>query len=88
MPAIIILTALIHLQSTDRLIDELYIQLLSPPNACTILLPKSNNCRVYTPATHQPNNYAYTPTINQPTGRQALYLTTITTAASTILPPK
>ena len=34
------------------------------------------------------NNRAYTPTINQPTDRQALYLTTITTAASTVLPPK
>ena len=34
------------------------------------------------------NNHACTPTINQPTDRQALYLTTITTAASTVLLPK
>ena len=27
------------------------------------------------------------PTISRPTGRQALYLTTITTAAGTVLPP-
>ena len=66
----------ICLRSTDRPIDKLYIQLLLLPDACTVLLPKSNNCR------------AYTPTINRPTGRQALYLTTITTAAGTVLPPK
>ena len=40
------------------------------------------------PAINQPNNHAYTPTINRPTNRQALYLTIITTAAGTILPPK
>ena len=34
------------------------------------------------------NNRTYTPTSNQPTNRQALYLTTITTTASTVLPPK
>ena len=34
------------------------------------------------------NGCAYTPTINQPTDRQALCLTTITTAASTVLPPE
>ena len=34
------------------------------------------------------NDHAYTPTINRPTDRQALYLTTITTAAGTVLPPK
>ena len=63
------------------------IRLLSPPNARTVLLPKSNNCRAYTPATHQPNNYAYTPIINRPTGRQALYLTTIITVTNTVLLP-
>ena len=33
------------------------------------------------------NDRACTPTINRPTGRQALCLTTITTAAGTVLPP-
>ena len=61
------------------------IRLLLPPDARTVLLPKSDNCRAYTPATHRPNNRTYTPTISRPTNRQALYLTTITTAASTVL---
>ena len=90
---------LICLQSTDRLIDELYIQPLLPPDARTVLLPKSNNCRAYTPATHQLNDRActpaiyrlndcaYTPTISRPTDRQALCLTTIITVAGTVLPP-
>ena len=39
-----------YLQSTDQPIDELYIQPLSPPDACTVLLPESNNCRACTPA--------------------------------------
>jgi hypothetical protein len=30
----------------------------------------------------------YTPTINRPSNRRALCLTTITTAAGTVLPPK
>jgi hypothetical protein len=34
------------------------------------------------------NDRAYTPTINRPTGRQALYLTTIITIAGTVLPPR
>ena len=34
------------------------------------------------------NNHAYTPTINQLTDRQALYLTTITTAAGIVLLPR
>ena len=34
------------------------------------------------------NDRADVPTINQPTDRQALYLTTITTAAGTVLLPK
>jgi hypothetical protein len=46
------------------------------------------NDRTCTPAIYRPNDRAYTPTINQPTNRQALYLTTITTAAGTVLPPK
>ena len=58
----------------DRPIDELYIQPLSPPDARTVLLPESDNCR------------AYTPTINRPTGRQALCSTTIITVAGTVLP--
>ena len=33
-------------------------------------------------------NYTYTPTINRPSNRRALYLTTITTTTSTILPPE
>ena len=53
-------------------IDELYIQPLLPPDARTILLLKSNNCRAYTPAIYRANDHAYTPTINQPTDRQAL----------------
>ena len=39
------------------------------------------------PAIYRPNNSAYTPTINRPIDRQALCLTTITTAAGTVLPP-
>ena len=42
------------LQSTDRLIDKLYIQSLSPPNARTVLLPKSNNYRADTPVIQRP----------------------------------
>ena len=79
---------LIRLRSTNRPIDKLYIQPLSPPDARTVLLPESDNCHAYTPATYRPNNHAYTPTISPPTGRQALYLTTITTAAGTVLLPK
>ena len=40
------------------------------------------------PAIYQPNDCACTPTINQLTGRQALYLTTIITVAGTVLPPR
>ena len=36
----------------------------------------------------RPNDLACIPTINRPTDRQALCLTTITTAAGTVLPPK
>ena len=78
---------LICLRSTDRLIDKLYVQPLSPPDARTVLLPESDNCRACMPATHRPNDCACTPTINRPTGRQALYLTTIITVAGTVLPP-
>ena len=87
MPAITILIAPMCLRSTDRLIDELYVQPLSPPDARTVLLPESDNCRAYTPATHRPNDCACTPTINRLTGRQALCLTTIITVAGTVLPP-
>ena len=101
------------LRSTDRPIEELYVQPLSPPDARTVLLPESDNCRAYTPAiyrptdradTHmiynrpndradtpaiyQPNDRTCTPTIYRPTDRQALYLTTITTAAGTVLLPE
>ena len=87
------------LRSTDRPIDELYVQPLSPPDARTVLLPESDNCRAYTPAIYRlndradtpaiyrPNDRACTPMISQPTGRQTLCLTTITTAAGTVLPP-
>jgi hypothetical protein len=51
------------LQSTDRPIDELYVQPLSPPDARTVLLPESDNCRAYTPAIHQPTDCADTHTI-------------------------
>ena len=56
----------------------------------TVLRLQSNrpNDRADTPAIYRPNNRACTPTINRPTDRQALYLTTITTAAGTVLPPK
>ena len=46
------------------------------------------NDRANTPAIYRPNDRACTPTINRPTNRQALCLTTITTAAGTVLPPK
>ena len=75
------------LRSNDQSIDELYVQPLSPPDASTVLLPESGNCRAYTPATHRPNDRVCTPTINRPTGRQALCLTTIITVAGTVLPP-
>ena len=77
----------ICIQSTDRPIDELYVQPLSPPDARTVLLPESDNYRAYTPATHQLNNRACTPMINRLTGRQTLYLTTIITVTGTVLPP-
>jgi hypothetical protein len=35
---------------TDRSIDELYVQPLSPPDARTVLLPESDNCCADTPA--------------------------------------
>ena len=38
------------------------------------------------PTTYRPNNRVYTPMINRPTSRQALYLTTIITIAGTVLP--
>ena len=50
MPAITILIAPIRLRSTDRPIDELYVQPLSPPDARTVLLPESDNCCADTPA--------------------------------------
>ena len=34
------------------------IRLLSPPDARTVLLPESDNCRVNTPATQTDNDYA------------------------------
>ena len=46
-----------------------------------------DNDRADMPAIYRPNDRACTPTINRPTGRQALCLTTITTAAGTVLPP-
>ena len=60
---------------------------LNDPVARTVLLPESDNCRAYTPAIYRANDRACTPTINRPTDRQALCLTTITTAAGTVLPP-
>ena len=53
----------IRIQSTNRPIDEFYVQPLSPPDARTVLLPKSDNCRTYTPAIYQPTDSANTPTI-------------------------
>ena len=44
------------LRSTDRPIDKLYIQPLSPPDARTVLLPESDNCRTYTPAIQRPSD--------------------------------
>ena len=46
------------------------------------------NDRADMPAIYRPNDRACTPTINRPTDRQALCLTTITTAAGTVLPPE
>ena len=46
------------------------------------------NDHAYTPAIYRPNDRACTPMINRPTDRQALCLTTITTAAGTVLPPE
>ena len=40
------------------------------------------------PAIYQLNNYACTPTINRLTDRQALRLTTVTTAVGTVLLPR
>ena len=54
---------LICLRSTDRPIDELYVQPLSLPDARTVLLPKSDNCRACTPAIYRPNDHANTPAI-------------------------
>ena len=44
--------------------------------------------RGYVVTFYRPNDRACTPIINQPIDRQALYLTTITTAAGTVLLPK
>ena len=41
----------ICLRFTDQPIDELYVQPLLPPNAYTVLLPKSNNYCADMPAT-------------------------------------
>ena len=38
-------------------------------------------------AIHRLTDRAYVPAIYRPTGRQALYLTTIITVAGTVLPP-
>ena len=46
-----------------RPIDELYIQPLSPPDARTVLLPESDNCRAYTPVIHRLTDRAYMPAI-------------------------
>ena len=46
------------LQSTDRPIDELYVQPLSPPDARTVLLPESDNCRTSMRAIHRPTDRA------------------------------
>ena len=74
MLAITILIAPLRLQ---------YDQMIAP----THLLSQPDNDRANTPAIYRPNDHAYTPTISRPTGRQALCLTTITTAAGTVLPP-
>ena len=56
--------------------------------ACMPTIYERDNDRAYTPAIYRPNNRAYTPTIYRPTDRQALCLTTITTAAGTVLLPE
>ena len=62
------------LWSTDWLIDKLYVQPLLPPDARTVLLPESNNCRAYTPAIHRPTDRADTHTIyHRPTDRADMY---------------
>ena len=49
---------------------------------------RTDNNRADMQTIYRPTNCACTPTINRPTDRQVLYLTTITTAAGTVLPPK
>ena len=55
----------IRLRSTDRPIDKLYIQPLSPPDAHTVLLPESDNCRVNMPTTQTDKDYATVPIVNR-----------------------
>jgi hypothetical protein len=76
----------LRLQSTQR---SHYTATYHRPNdrAYTPAIYRPND-RAYTPAIYRPNDRAYTPTINRPTDRQALCLTTITTAAGTVLLPK
>jgi hypothetical protein len=46
------------------------------------------NDRANMPVIYRPNDRAYTPAIYRLTDRRALCLTTITTAAGTVLPPE
>ena len=75
------------LQSTDRLIDELYIQPLLLPDARTVLLPESDNCRAYTPAIHRPTDRADTHTIyHRPTDRADMPTIPITVVPISLRP--
>src|SRR6266700_3233761 len=64
-PTILITVVPICLRSTDRLIDELYVRPLSPPDACTVLLPESDNCCANTPATRIDNDYTAVPIVDR-----------------------
>ena len=55
----------VRLRSTDRPIDELCVRPLSPPDACTVLLPESDNCRANTPATRIDNDYTAAPIVDR-----------------------
>ena len=76
-----------YLRSTDRPIDELYVQPLSPPDARTVLLPESDNCRTSMPAIHQPTDRANIHTIyHRPTNRANMPIIPITVVPINLRP--
>ena len=75
------------LWSTDRLIDELYVQLLLLPDARTVLLPESDNCRTSMPAIHRPTDRADMHTIyHRPTNRADMPMIPITVVPISLRP--